>query len=285
MTPRWIARICLAVALLGSFATASSTPLYLVRENGSTQNDELLLFNGGVLTTVGAIGFGDVRGLAYDATTNTLYGVSRRADRLLTIDLSSGAGTPVSGAALLPAGSNTAEATFDSSGSMFLLGHTSTLCCLDTLYTADKSTGVATSVGALGVGTLTGLALQASTGKLFGTGFGGDFYQIDPGTGAATALGTITGANGGVARIAFDQSSDVLFGVSFNNQLVTVDLGTLAATQVAQFSGNQIYALDFVSAPLVPEPVPATLLAAGLVVTYLSRLRHQRCASAPCAQG
>lgn len=234
----------------------SASPLFLVQESGS--NDILLKFESGVLTTVGNIGFGEVRGLAYDATTDTLFGVSRRSNpRLISIDPNTGAGTPVSGNNYLPSGSNSAEISVDAAGALFGEGHLNDQSTVDTLLSVDKTTGIASVIGAFGSPTLSGLAFDHASGILYGTTFGGVLYTINPTVGTATSVGQITGSNGGVARIAFDQATGVLYGITFNEQLVTIDLTTLVATQVAQFSvPNQIYSLDFVT-PLMPPSADA----------------------------
>lgn len=256
--------------------SVGASPIFLVEEGFG--NDILLKFEFGVLNTVGNIGFGDVRGLGYNATTDTLFGVTRSADRLLTIDRNTGAGTPVSSNFYIPpAGSNTAEISADVTGNMFGLGHVGSLTAVDTLFTVNTTTGQATAIGGLGVPVVSGLAFDHATGTLYGTTFNGALYTINSGSGAASLLGQITGSNGGVARIAFDQGIGILYGITNREQLVTVDLSTLAATQVAQFTvPNQIYSLDFVSkSSSVPIPEPSTLavLALGLIAVGLRRRR------------
>ncbi len=51
----------------------------------------------GALTTIGATGFGPISGLAYDETTNTMYGVTAGsgASNLITLNLTTGLGTLV----------------------------------------------------------------------------------------------------------------------------------------------------------------------------------------------
>jgi len=49
----------------------------------------------GAATSVGALGFPFVRGLAFDPSTNTLYGSDFSTDELLTISTSTGAATSV----------------------------------------------------------------------------------------------------------------------------------------------------------------------------------------------
>ena len=56
--------------------SVGASPIFLVEEGFG--NDILLKFEFGVLSTVGNIGFRDVRGLGYDATTDTLFGVNQK---------------------------------------------------------------------------------------------------------------------------------------------------------------------------------------------------------------
>jgi len=228
--------------------TSGPSTLYLVQESspGNPNNDILLKFESGILSTVGNIGFGDVRGLAYDATTDTLYGVSRYSLRLITIDRTTGVGTPVSDNPYLPLDSNTSEISVDSAGTILGLGHSDSQCCVDTLLNVDKGTGIALPLRTFG--DMAGLAISQTSGTIYGTTFDGQLYKIDQSGTFTTLLGQITNSNGGVARIAFDQASGTLYGITTNQQLVTVDLSTLVATEVAQFSTwDQIYSLDFVS--------------------------------------
>jgi outer membrane protein assembly factor BamB len=269
-------RVLLFASLLtvAGFSPAVATPLFLVQEQAG--NDLLLRFDAGTLTTVGSIGFGDVRGLAYDPLTDTLYGLSRTSDRLITIDMTTGAGTAVSTNPFLPGGSNTAEMTFDEDGDLFALGRIGDMTGVDTLFSVDETTGVASTIGSLGIPLLSGLAFDPISGGLFGTTFNGDLYSVNATTGAATFLGPIAGTTSGVARIAFDPSG-TLFGITSGlavpKQLVTIDLSTFAATQVAQFSGNQMYALDFAPQP-VPEPSTLVISALGLLLVA-ARLRKR----------
>ena len=224
----------------------AASPLFLVQENSG--NDIVLKFESGALTAVGNIGFGDIRGLAYDATSDTLFGVSRESNRLITIDPSTGTGTVVGPGNYLPPGSNTAEISVNAAGDMFGEGHLYDQSAVDTLLSVDKTTGIATVIGDFGVPTLCGLAFDHTSGILLGTSYVGELYYIDQTVGTATFVGQITGTNGGVARIAFDQATGILYGITSGEQLVTVDLITLVATEVAQFTiSTQIYSLDFIS--------------------------------------
>lgn len=267
-----------ATALVLAAAGVAGAPLYLVQSNGGS--DTLLTFEGGVLSTVGSIGFGDVRGLAYDATTDSLFGVSRTSDRLIRIDTTTGAGTAVSSNNYIsPTGSNTAEMSFDASGNLYGMGHTGSFTVVDTLFSVNTTTGVAASIGSLGIPGvgLAGLGFDYASGTLYGTTFQGQLYSVNTGTGAATHLGLITGTNGTVARIAFDQETGDLFGITSANQLVEVNLQTLVGTAVAQFASSpQIYSLDFGrTVSPIPEPETYAMLLAGLSLLGFAARRRK----------
>lgn len=236
-----------AFALLASLtwsSTAQAVTIYMAQELWS--NDTLLKWEDGALTTVGNTGWGDVRGLAYDHSTDELYGVSRmNGPRLITIDRGSGVGTAVSSNYFLPLDSNSAELDVDASGDMWGLGHTGDQTKVDELCEVDKVSGIATVVGNYGadVDFLSGFAIDHSDGTLYGSGYSGELYTIDSSGTFVTYLGTISGTNGGVARIAFEHSTGTMYGITNRNQLVTIDLGTLVGTPLDQFSGAQIYSI------------------------------------------
>lgn len=262
--------IFISVALMlfgGTLSTHAMSTLYLVQRDGPNNDNEFLLkYESGILSTVGDINFGDVRGLAYDATTDILYGVSRTYyNRLITIDPITGAGTAVSNNNYLPPGSNTIEISLNSSGEMFGTGHLNDQSASDTLLSVDKSDGIASTIGNYGVN-LSGLAFDHSSDTLYGTTYGGELYTINQSTGNATLLGQIAGTNGGTFRIAFDQADTMLYGITSNEQLVSIDLDTLEATEIEQFSlPNSILSVDFMSAAAVPIPSAIWLLGSGLI--------------------
>lgn len=249
--------LCLS-ALTVNNAWGMST-LYMVQERIG-QDDLLLKYESGSLITVGSIGFSDVRGLAYDATSETLFGVSRASNRLIIVDIGTGVGTAVGDNLYLPHGSNTAEISTRMDGELFGIGHLYDMYTNDTLLDVDELTGIATPISEMGE-EMCGLAFDHHTDTLYGSSYYGELYTIDPNSGVATFLGNITGTDGTVARITFDQSDGVLYGITTSRQLVTIDIPNLVGTEVVKFPGFQIYALDFQSQ--VPEPTTIALLGLG----------------------
>ena len=275
--------ICICIVFVSLLTSTAVADLYLVQQ-GSTNNDTLLHYdlNSNTLSSVGSIGFGDVRGLAYDHTTNTLFGVSRQVSgspgvppRLISIDPNTGVGSLVTGNALLPVGSNTAELSVSQTGGLVGLGRIGSLATNNTIVDINKSTGVGTAVNSGGITTtsVSGLAFDHSTGTLYSSSYFGILSTIDPNTGIETQLGSMSSQ---VARIVFDQDTGLMYGItsSSNPTLEIIDPGSLATTNVYNFgSTSQIYAIASVSGRSIPEPICGSLMAGFCVAMLLRRRR------------
>ena len=253
--------------------------LFMVQENPGTNSDTLLKYELGTntLSVVGNIGWGQVRGLAYDATTDTLYGVSRQqgnsfTSRLLEVDPNTGVGTAVSTNLYLPTGSNTAEISVDQSGNLHGLGTDGSLATIHSLLNVSKTTGIASEINPGGITTTSvgGLAFDHSTGNLYGASFFNQLLLIDPLTGTETALGTMTGGSN-IARIVFDQDTNTMYGVGSGSTLYTIDPLTQVATTYDSLGlPTQVYAMASITTRSVPEPTaiaPFVLIALGYLRT------------------
>jgi PEP-CTERM motif-containing protein len=116
------------------------------------------------------------------------------------------------------------------------------------LYTVNPFTAAFTTVGPITTGAgaigMTGLAFDPLNGALYGiTGlespnFPRSLVTINPATGAATVLGTLTSTFGttGLTDISF-QSDGTLFGIS-PSDLYTINLGTGALTSIGSTGLN-----------------------------------------------
>jgi hypothetical protein len=151
---------------------------------------------------------------------------------LASIDLATGVETTVGGN---PLGLNLYVMGMTSSrnGVLYAAGDfTPTSPTFNSLYTIDKSTGLATRIGSFGVGSakmdfIMSLSFDPS-GRLFGASQH-SIYRIDPSTAVATKVVDIAGATR-VMGLAFDQAG-TLYASDFiplpmGSTIYTVDLAT-----------------------------------------------------------
>ena len=123
-----------------------------------------------------------LQAIAYDAVTNTLYGVG---SPLYTIDQGTGVVSLV--ASILDVNNNSVRlsgAAFDSCGTLFGL---KLATATTSLFTIDTSSGLATLVGSFGAQGLTGSIAFTPDGTLVGNAPGIDtLFDIDPDTAAVS---------------------------------------------------------------------------------------------------
>jgi len=170
-------------------------------------------------------------GMDFDPSGTTLWAVNDTDGTLGTIDLATGAYTPVV-ACPAPGGENWTGLTIDSLGGFW--GST-----VDSLYTIDPATGASTLVGAFGTtGALVIDIAVDSAGNMYLHDIGDDsIYSVDTATGAATLIGT-TGYNANYAQgMDFDAIDGTLYIALYEgggaNVYGTVDLATGAVTPLA----------------------------------------------------
>lgn len=111
----------------------------------------------GRATSTGPLGV-NIPGLAFDPTTETLYGVSGQTDSLFSIDASTGETTLIG-----ELGINTSFCglAYDASSGKLLLTDTNS----DALYSVDPTTGSASLIGALDFPQVNGLAAKNRTSE------------------------------------------------------------------------------------------------------------------------
>lgn len=147
---------------------------------------------GAVIQTLGDIGY-RVNGMSYDATTGTLYATTANGDTtfpdgLITINLTTGAGTPIGAGA----GQLVNVPAANSAGDLYGWSEDS-----DDLVLWDKTAGTVTVVGDSALSSAEQSLAFDSTGTLYYVSVCCEGIQvIDTSTGTATPGSTITGNTG-----------------------------------------------------------------------------------------
>jgi hypothetical protein len=178
----------------------------------------------------------NVRDLAFDPTTGTLYGVSRQR-RVIKIDPQDG-GATLQGATQH---SGIAGLTFDSlSGVLFATDTKS-----KELITFDASGIVLGALPLTGHTNVPGLAFDSNTGTLYGyDATSHELITIDPATAAATTIGPVGFTK--IRGLAYDTLSATLYGSDFlTDELVTIDTTTGAGTAVGPLGVDFVRGLAF----------------------------------------
>ncbi len=122
----------------------------------------------GTKTVIGSTGSAYISGLAWDATTSTMYGID--GTNLYTVDMATGAATII---AALDANLNTqnpVNLACSPGGVLYTVGLGD-----DVLYTVNKATAVGTAVGPIGynINFAQDMEFDAETGDLFIAAYGG----------------------------------------------------------------------------------------------------------------
>ncbi|GJQ62421.1 MAG: hypothetical protein SCALA702_14740 [Melioribacteraceae bacterium] len=145
--------------------------------------------NTGAMTAVGGSGVG-INGIAYDGTTNTLFGIG--GGMLYEIDMATGVATTVgaTGSASLMIG-----LACSGDGTLY------TYSLDDELFMVDKNTGAVTLIGAIGFDAnyAQDMEFDLNTGTLYLAAYnnagGGELRTADINTGATTLIGLFQGGS------------------------------------------------------------------------------------------
>ena len=150
------------------------------------------------------------------------------AGRIGTVDVATGVATLIGSS-----GVGLTDIAFDPSGNLWGISFTN-------LYRINKTTGVATNVGSLGISDANALVFAAN-GTLYTAGFGSaNLYTVNTSTGAATTLGNDGFASAG--DLAFNGGN--LYLSSSNDQLIRINLANLAlSTAVGPLGFSSVFGL------------------------------------------
>jgi hypothetical protein len=232
----------------------------------------------GLLTTVGALvdsegGEYSINGMAWDASSNTLFGSTSSMsptlpNGLVQIDRGTGQVTQIGSLNLTP--TNFSAGLDYTDGTLFGWAEGS----LSSLITIDTLSGVGNVVGsnAQGINTTgSGLATNAM-GTTFSTpdGSTGNLWQVNRGTGQLFGPTPLSGGmdNGRIGALEF--LGDTLFGVELvgdgvsgitSNRLISIDPVSGAITGIGQFRDADTEAfIRNVDAIAIPSPGAASML-------------------------
>jgi hypothetical protein len=183
-------------------------------------------FGTGTATAIGATGFDDIEGLAFDAA-GVLYGVDDDTEQLVTCSTATGACVAVGPLGLGGDALTDFGLAFDCAGTLFLGTEDGA-----SLYTIDTTMGTATLVGAQGT-EVTALASRAGdflcASGLYGIADDDNaFGCLNTSSGAFDAIGPL-GFDIGDAGLGFDLSANPI-GVDDDGDYFTIDRATGAAT-------------------------------------------------------
>ena len=208
-----------AAAYTNSFAGAGATSLYVL----DAANDSLQLQNppnDGVLTSVGALGIGDIQSIAgFDinglnnaaiAAVN-LSGVA--TSELDNINLTTGAATKAN---TIGGGERVRGLAFVATPAVTVFGATTDNRLVTLKVTTPGAFDTSTPItGLQGGESLIGLDFRPSNGKLYAATNAGRIYTVDPATGAATVAANLM-ADAADMTAPFTALSGNNFGVDFN---------------------------------------------------------------------
>ena len=218
---------------------------------------------GATLRIIGPVGF-VVNGMEFDPSTGTLYASTSVTDPtfngLITIDLVTGAGTPVGATPGFGLGPRVAvnNITIDASGQLYGWWEPAE----DDLVRIDKLTGIATRVGEsdpgqTGFGTMNGGLDFDNSGILYvNSAFPADFHTVDLVSGAVTFAGTVTPVNDFlvVHHGDFHPGTNVLYALSDQfepRDLLLVDVTTFTGSSPVPLEAD-VHVITWV--PGAPAP-------------------------------
>ncbi len=282
---RSLAALVALVCALPVKAALAATLFATLGAGGGTSNlVELNPATGALVRTIGNVGY-LVNGMTYDTTTGTLYATTStnsvaHPNGLITINMATGAGTPVG----TGAGRLVNVPAVNATGQLF--GWTEDG---DDLVIWNKAAGTVTVPGDSGVGTAQQSLAFDNNNVLYLLNDDSDLYTINTTTGLATLLGTIPnlGANGIGHHGDFNPDNNLLYALDatadYDTPTRNLLLVNVLARQVVQTipTIDNLHTLAFVgAAPFVPTQVPVdnplALLALASLIAGLGMAHRRR---------
>ncbi|MBI3885972.1 MAG: hypothetical protein HY302_09630 [Opitutae bacterium] len=235
---------------------------FTVQDNAT--NDTLQTINLATLavTNVGPLGinysFGDI---TWNPVTSTLFVVDGRgSNSLFRYDPATGAATFIGTHGI----TDLFGLAYDTDNNVL---YGATFSGTLALYTLDQNTGTATLVGNTGVG-IGGLAYDSTRHMLIGINDGGgQLFQLNTATGAATLLASPGGTND--SGISFDPVTNRLFAFDFSGNLFSYDIANNFARTTLLTGQGAHDGIAVVTSP-IPEPAAWAQLGAGLGALFLA---------------
>lgn len=231
--------------------------LYATADFGS----ELVAINlhSNTVNVIGETGYPYSLGLAFCPPGQRPYTIINTfagpAAQLATINLETGAATPVG----LPLGQSLSimGLTCSPTGTLYAVGQANYLDPnFNSLYTVDRTTGLASRIGSTGLLTTSCPAhgfLMALDFAPDGTLYGANdcsLFTVDPSTGAAAKLIDFSGVSM-VMGLAIDSSGDFfLSNFVSDSHIYSLDIGTGAATSILDTGFSHVHNISFHAPPM-----------------------------------
>jgi DNA-binding beta-propeller fold protein YncE len=228
-------------------------------------NDELVTIQVASRTGTPVGLYGDrsynLQGLAGDAATGRLWGLSAETGRLYSVDATTGASSVFSDALFV---NNANGLAFDP-----LLNHLWVSNNAGGLWTYDLGTGVADFRGTAATGDLEGLAFDAATRTLYALGVaGGTVYTVDTGT---LALSPVVSLGPGTWRgLTYDASTDTLVASRVGTETFIAEIDPLTGQVIGQ---GVVTGIGQFTQGLAYIPAPGVIAVAAL--SGLAALRRR----------
>jgi len=164
----------------------------------------------------GLKGFRNIKGLATDPRSGTVFGFDAEVGQLLKLDPVTGEVTPVGAVGF----SGVSGLAFDPKGGGVLYAVDDET---DQLLTIDTRTGAGTPVGLLDFSDADGLAVDSDTSTLYASDQALGLFAISPISGAGVQLPGSAGV-GTLSGLTFDPETDTLYGIDRDaHELLTFD--------------------------------------------------------------